>query len=259
MADEVLRTISDGVAEVVLNRPDKLNAVDDALVAGLHAALDDISGSGARAVILRGEGRAFCAGRDLAGADPMNEDGEALLTDVYNPLVELVADLPVPTFAAVHGATLGTGFGLAFACDVVIAGESTKVGSPFANIGAVLDGGAHHVLVRRLGAHRALELIYTGRLMGGAEAAELGLVNRCVPDEELLDTVRSMAATVAAGPTLAFAASKRIVRMIEDEQLGYRQVLGAEAIAQGQASRTEDYAEGMTAFVEKRRPTFRGA
>ena len=164
----------------------------------------------------------------------------------------------VPTFAAVQGACLGTGLGLALACDVVYVADDAKIGSPFAQIGAVLDSGAHLAFTTRIGAHRTLELVYSGRLLSGVEAAAWGLVNASYPVEELLPTTRSLAARVANGPTQAFLQSKRLVRTLVDDGLPLADVLDAEAEAQRQASRTEDYVEGFTAFLEKRRPTFHG-
>lgn len=250
--------IADHVAELVLDRPDKMNALDDAMVDAFHRALDEAEAGEARALLLRAEGRGFCAGRDLGDAKPGDEDAEVILADSFNPLLLRLARFPAPTFAAVHGAALGVGLGLALACDVVYAADNAKVGSPFARIGAVLDSGAHHHFVRRLGSHRALELVYTGRLLSGSEAAGWGLVNAAVPAESLVETVRQMAAAVAAGPTAAFRLSKEIVRRMDAEGLDLEGVMGAEAVAQGAASRTQDYVEGIGAFQEKRTPAFTG-
>src|SRR5262249_19136397 len=192
------------------------------------------------------EGRGFSAGRDLTGVDPATDDAERVLAEVFNPLIRRVREFAAPTFAAVQGACLGVGLGLALACDVVTVAEEPRLGSPFARIGAVLDSGGHALFVERLGSHRALELIYTGRLLSGAEAEAWGLVNRCVPNDQLLETVRAMALSVAQGPTLAFQTSKRLVQRILDEHLTLEEVLGAEAAAQGAASRTDDYREGFS-------------
>ncbi len=200
----VLLSIDGGVAELVLNRPDKLNAMNLAMVHDFVEALRDAEAGGARAVLVRGEGRAFSSGRDLADADPVHEDGEAILRDVFNPLIERMADCPIPTISAVHGACLGTGLGLALACDVVYAADDARIGSPFARIGAVLDSGAHAAFVSRVGSHRALELIYTGRLLSGREAAAWGLVNRSVAGTDLVRRTRELASAIAAGPTAAF-------------------------------------------------------
>jgi len=251
--------IEAGLAELVLDRPAKLNAMNAAMVAQLQEALAVVEGSGARALLLHAEGRAFSAGRDLAEADPLHEDGEAVLRDVFNPLMLRLAGLACPTFAAVQGACLGTGLGRALACDVVYAADDARIGSPFARIGAVLDSGAHTALVRRIGPHRALELVYTGHLLSGREAAEMGLINRSVPAEELLERSREVARAAAAGPTAALLESKRLVARLGAEPLGLAEVLRLEAEAQGRASRTHDYREGISAFQEKRPPEFLGS
>lgn len=251
--------ISGEVGEIVLNRPEKLNALDEEMTTLLADRLGQAEAAGVRALIIRGEGRGFCAGRDLAGADPLNEDATAIIETSFNPLVKRIADFPAPTFAAVQGACLGAGFGVALACDVVYVADDAKVGSPFAKLGAVMDSGGHAFLVDRLGSHRALELIYTGRLISGREAAAWGLVNRSVGRTSLVALVREVAAAVATGPTKAFLASKGIVRRIEEEHLSLSDVLTAEAVAQGEASRSKDYREGFTAFQEKRQPSFLGA
>jgi enoyl-CoA hydratase/carnithine racemase len=251
-------TIHDSLAEIALNRPDKLNALNEAMTRELAGCLDRAAGSSVRALLLRGEGNAFSAGRDLADADPGNEDAEAILENIFNPVIRRIADFPAPTFAAVHGACLGVGLGLALACDVVYVADDARVGSPFARIGAVLDSGGHAFFVERLGPQRALELIYTGRLITGAEAAALGLVNQSLPREKLLEHARAVAAQVARGPTAAFMESKRLVRRINEEGLGLSDVLRAEARAQGVAGRTEDYKEGIGAFQQKRQPAFKG-
>jgi 2-(1,2-epoxy-1,2-dihydrophenyl)acetyl-CoA isomerase len=251
-------SIQNDVAEIVLNRPDKMNALNGAMVAELGSALDRAERAQVRAMLLRGEGPGFSAGRDLAEANPGNEDAEAIIQSQFNPLIRRVADFPAPTFAAVHGPCLGVGLGLALACDVVYVSEDLKIGSPFGRIGAVLDSGGHSFFVERLGAHRALELIYTGRLLSGPEAAAWGLVNACVPKAELVEKVRTLAAAVAKGPTSAFMESKRIVKMIGEEGLGLVDVLNLEAKAQGAAGRTEDYREGINAFQQKRAPKFSG-
>jgi enoyl-CoA hydratase/carnithine racemase len=254
----VLLSIDGGVAEVVLNRPDKMNAMNLAMVHDLAEALDKAEAGGARALLVRGEGRAFCSGRDLADADPLHEDGETILRDIFNPLLERMATVSVPTIAAVQGACLGTGLGLALACDIVYAADDARIGSPFARIGAVLDSGAHAAFVSRVGPHRALELVYTGRLLSGREAEQWGLINRSVAGADLLRRTREMAASIARGPTAAFLESKRLVRSILDVHPSYREMLDAEAAAQGRASRTRDYKDGISAFQEKRKPSFTG-
>jgi 2-(1,2-epoxy-1,2-dihydrophenyl)acetyl-CoA isomerase len=251
-------TISDSLAEIDLNRPDKLNAINEAMAKELVAAFERVEGAAVRALLLRGEGAGFCAGRDLADADPGKEDAEAILEGMVNPIIKRIAAFPMPTFAAVHGACLGVGLGMALACDVVYCADDAKIGSPFARIGAVLDSGGHSFFAARLGSHRALELIYTGRLLSGVEAAQWGLVNQSLPKEKLVEHARSVAAQVAKGPTAAFAQSKRLMRRIDEEALGLFAVLRCEAQAQGAAGKTADYREGIGAFQQKRAPRFVG-
>lgn len=250
--------LDDGCAQIVLNRPAQLNAMTPQMVAEMMAGLAEARSGGARVLLVRAEGRGFSAGRDLGESQPGEEDGGEVLRDLFNPMVRAVADLPFPTVAAVQGACLGTGLGLALACDVVIAADNAKFGSPFANIGCVLDSGGHRAFVQRLGPARALDLIYSGRFLSGVEAAAAGLVSRSVPLDDLTSTALDYARTLAAGPALAFAESKRLVRTISESATTLDQVLDLEAEAQSRSSHTKDYVEGFTAFLEKRRPAFTG-
>jgi 2-(1,2-epoxy-1,2-dihydrophenyl)acetyl-CoA isomerase len=249
--------VSNSIAEIVLNRPDKLNAMGELMVGDIHSHLETAEAAGVRALIFRGEGRAFSAGRDLEGVDASKDDAEKVL-GMFNRLMTRIANFPAPTFAAVQGACLGAGLGVALACDVVYVADDAKLGSPFARIGAVLDSGGHGYFAQRLGSHRALELIYTGELISGKEAAAMGLVNRSFDPAELLAKVRALASAVANGPTAAFLESKRIVRRIENEGLGLGEVMALEVRAQLAASKTADYREGFAAFQQKRPPKFTG-
>ncbi|MGH9003950.1 MAG: enoyl-CoA hydratase/isomerase family protein [Acidimicrobiia bacterium] len=257
MSDAILLERDGGVAELVLNRPERRNALDMAAVADLSGVLDELEKDPPRALLLRGEGKGFCAGRDLSGAEPLTEDAQAIL-DEMNPTIARLAGLQSPTVAAVQGAALGFGLGLALACDLLVVGESAKIGSPFAAIGAVLDSGSHHFLCSRIGPTRTLELVYTGRFLSGAEAVEWGIANAVYPDDLLLGQTRELAATIAGGPTSTILASKRIVGQVAAGGVSLDEVLAAEAAAQGAAAQTHDYAEGITAFQEKRKPTFTG-
>lgn len=254
---ETIRVVREGgLVEVVLNRPDKLNSINRKMVGELRGALEEAVEAPARALLLRGEGRAFSAGRDLTEADPENEDAAEILRNLFAPLLTQIYEFRAPTIAAVQGACMGAGLGLAFACDLVIAADDAQISSPFGRLGAVLDSGGHFHFARLLGRHLALELIYTGRRLSGREAAEHGLVNRSVAPAELEGTARKLAQEIAAGPTAAFRISKRV--LLEALSRSYVDVLEAEAFAQGEASRTGDYQEGMRAFKEKRAPTFKG-
>jgi enoyl-CoA hydratase/carnithine racemase len=251
-------TIDDGLAELVLNRPQQLNAMTAAMAAEIGAAVDEAVREDARVLLVTAAGRGFSAGRDIADAKPGTEDGEQVLADVFNPMVEKVAALPFPTVAAVQGACMGTGLGLALACDVVLVTKNARIGSPFGKIGAVLDSGGHKAFVDRLGTAVAFDLIYSGRFLTGEEAVAAGLVSRALAVDELADAARDYARAIARGPRLAFAESKRLVRSISDAGLSLKQSLDAEAAAQGRASRTKDYVEGFNAFLERREPRFVG-
>lgn len=253
---EVTFTLEQRVATLTLNRPAALNAMTDGMVEEILAAVEQARD--AAVLLVRAEGRGFSAGRDLGGAKPGEEDGGEVLTSTFNPMVRAVADLPIPTIAAVQGACLGTGLGLALACDVVLVADNAKIGSPFGKIGAVLDSGGHKAFVDRLGPAVAMDLIYSGRFLSGTEAAAAGLVSRAVPADHLDEEARAYAATLATGPTLAFAESKALVRELSDTGLSLEQTLDKEAGAQSRSSRTADYVEGFTAFLERRTPTFRG-
>ena len=251
-------TIRDDVAYVVLNAPDKLNALDEAALAELEAAYETAEAAGVRALVLRGEGRAFCAGRDISGVDPRDDDVMGFLGDRVTPLLQRMSVFPAPTFAAAHGACLGVGLGLLIATDVVYVADTAKIGSPFANLGATLDSGGHALFVDRLGAHRTLDLIYSGRLMSGAEAVAAGLFSQVFPADEVTDATLTAAVRAAQGATQAFLASKELVRALRDDRLGLWQSVAAENRAQAALCDTADYREGFAAFQQKRKPAFTG-
>ncbi|NNU28347.1 enoyl-CoA hydratase/isomerase family protein [Isoptericola sediminis] len=251
-------SIADDVAEVVLDAPTRLNALGPDDVRELSAAYTQAAEAGVRALVLRGEGRAFCAGRDISGVDPREDDVLGYLEGLIQPLLEQMSAFPAPTFAAAHGACLGVGLGLLVASDVVYVADTAKIGSPFANLGATLDSGGHALFHERLGAHRTLDLVYTGRLMSGSEAVAAGLFSRAMPADEVLDTTRAAAATAARGATQAFLASKALVRDLRDRRVGLWESMSAENRAQAALCDTDDYREGFAAFQEKRTPVFTG-
>ncbi|MET0979104.1 MAG: enoyl-CoA hydratase/isomerase family protein, partial [Paeniglutamicibacter terrestris] len=176
--------ITAGVAEIVLNAPEKMNALNEAALDELAAAYDEaaegVETGQVRALLLRGEGRGFCAGRDISGVVPADDDVMGYLGGKVQPLLAKMSSFPAPTFAAVQGACLGVGLGLAIATDVVYVAQNAKIGSPFANLGATLDSGGHWLFTERLGTHRTLDLIYTAELISGADAVASGLFSRAM-------------------------------------------------------------------------------
>ncbi|ALV46507.1 crotonase [Arthrobacter alpinus] len=255
-------SIADGVAEIVLNAPHKLNALNEDGLRELSAVYDEAGAAAAagsvRALFLRGEGRAFCAGRDIAGVDGANDDARGYLEGLLTPLLQKMAAFPAPTFAAAQGACLGVGLGLLIATDVVYVAENAKFGSPFGNLGATLDSGGHWLFTEMLGTHRTLDLVYSSELMSGADAVAAGLFSRALPAEGLLDFTRAAAAKAATGPTQAFLASKTLVAAIRRDRLGLWDAVALENEAQVALSATADYAEGFAAFTAKRKPGFTG-
>lgn len=250
--------IRDDVAEITLNAPEKLNSLNESDAAELSAAYERAESAGVRALVLRGEGRAFCAGRDIAGVNPADDDVLGYLDGLISPLMKRMSAFPAPTFAAAHGACLGVGLGLLIATDVVYVASSAKIGSPFANLGATLDSGGHAFFVERLGAHRTLDLIYSGRLMSGQEAVRAGMFSAEFSGDEVLEATRAAAAHAATGATQAFLASKTLVANIRDQRLGLWESMSEENRAQAALCDTADYAEGFAAFGEKRTPHFTG-
>ncbi|WP_460796077.1 enoyl-CoA hydratase/isomerase family protein [Microbacterium sp. GXF0217] len=251
-------TVDDGVAEVVLNAPEKRNALDPDALLALDDAYDRAEDAGVRALVLRGEGPGFCAGRDISGVDPRDDDVIGYLGGLVTPLLQRMAAFPAPTFAAAHGACLGVGLGLLIATDVVYVADTAKIGSPFAALGATLDSGGHALFLDRLGPHKTLDLIYTGRLMTGSEAVESGLFSQVLPAGDLEQATKEAAVRTASGATAAFLASKRLIARIRDERLSLWQSIALENMTQAELCDTADYREGFAAFQQKRKPDFTG-
>lgn len=248
----------DGLAEVVLNNPKALNSLTEADLQEISDVYTEAAERGARSLLLRGEGRGFCAGRNIRGLDPRDDDATDYLANKVTPVLKQMSTFPAPTFAAVHGACLGVGLGLAIATDIVYVAEDATVGSPFANLGATLDSGGHSLFVERLGAHRTMDLIVTGDMMTGAEAVAAGLFSRALPAEELVEFTRDKARRAATGATRAFLTSRELVQDIRDNRRGLWESVADENVAQGQLCSSDDYLEGFAAFNEKRKPVFTG-
>lgn len=254
--DSLLSAVADGVMTLTLNRPDALNALDAglrrALLTGINAARRDPE---VRAVVITGAGRGFCSGADLRGGST-ERDFRTVLTNEYNPLIEAIRGLPKPVITAVNGVAAGAGMSLALTADIVVAAAEARFVPAFGRIGLVPDSGLARVLVRGVGRHRAFEILTGERQLGADDAQAIGLVAAVVPGDRLAETVAALARRLADGPTRGIGLTKRLLNAAEDATL--TETLAAEAALQELAGRTEDHAEGVAAFAEKRDPSFRG-
>jgi 2-(1,2-epoxy-1,2-dihydrophenyl)acetyl-CoA isomerase len=259
--DTVNLQIEDGVARVVLNRPDALNAWTRELGEDLLSALDHAEQDPqVRAIVLTGSGRAFSSGADLKQGGEFDEHGKpdvvTRLRAVYNPLIYKVRTIPKPVVGAINGPAVGIGCSLALACDLIVAAESAYFLMAFVNIGLGLDGGASMTLPARVGHARAFEIAYLGERIAAAQALEWGLVNRVVPDPEFEGTVAELAARLAAGPPGSFANIKRTIN--DRAYAGFEELLDLEAVLQQGRAQSADFMEGVTSFMQKRPPVFTG-
>jgi 2-(1,2-epoxy-1,2-dihydrophenyl)acetyl-CoA isomerase len=253
---------NEGIATITLNRPESLNAFDflmgEEVLQALQACRRDDS---VRVVILGGEGRAFSAGGDVKAMAGYLKDGEPVrffqrLIPLLHPVLVEMTRLPKPIVGRVQGFASGYGMSLVLGCDLVVAGESTRFNMAYALVGLAPDGGSSYFLPRFAGIKRALEIFFTGDFMDAQEAQRLGIVNRVAPDAELEQATLDLARKLAKGPPLAMAEAKKLVygslgetleRQLEDER---------EAIQRSAA--TQDFSEGVSAFLEKRKANFQG-
>ncbi|MBT2187655.1 enoyl-CoA hydratase-related protein [Sphingobium nicotianae] len=257
MSEVILQSaLDEGVLTLTLDRQTRLNALSTDLLAGLLTALDEGVAAGARAVLITGAGRAFCSGADLAGDGGVTADLGDTLTAYYHPLFDRIAALDIPVVSAVNGPAVGAGVALALAADIVVMARSAYLQLGFVNIGLVPDAGATWLIAKSAGRAKALEMALLGEQMTAQQAQDAGLVARVVDDSFLLPDALAIARKLAAGPTIAIGLIRKQVAAALNQTLA--ETMEQEAGNQTRAGRTADFLEGVTAFVQKRPPIFRG-
>jgi 2-(1,2-epoxy-1,2-dihydrophenyl)acetyl-CoA isomerase len=257
---DILFETADGVATITLNRPDVLNSFRRSMAAELREAVERVGeDESLRAVVLTGAGRGFCAGQDLAEAAPKDgvmPDLGDIVRDSYNPVIRAIRRLEKPVVCAVNGVAAGAGANLAFACDIVFASAASSFVQSFARIGVIPDSGGTFMLPRLVGLHRATIMTMLAEKMTPEQARDWGLVYMITEPEVLLETAQGTARQLATQPTHGLGLIKRgfnkSLGVDLDAQLDYEEEL------QREAGRTADYAEGVRAFLEKRKPVFVG-
>lgn len=257
-----LETREMAIAIITLNRPAALNALTVTMGHEFRSAMAEASEDGARAIILTGAGRAFCAGGDLREMREMAaKDGrpQAFFDEPLNLIhgcIRLIRETPVPVIAAVNGMATGGGCNLALACDLVLAAESAQFNQAFVKVGLTPDCGGTFILPRLVGWKRATELLMTGEMIDARRAEALGMINAVVPDQALMPEALKLASRLANAPTAALASIKRLLDASAAND--YNAQLDLEHKAQIQSGQTKDFMEGVAAFIEKRPPKFTG-
>ena len=249
---------ADGLATLTLRQPDKLNAVSRKMIAEIKLAWEDIAADGSvRAVLLTGEGRGFCAGADLSDPDRANDaDSGSALEKFFNPVIRTMRSIPKPIVAAVNGVAAGVGMSFALASDIAIAGKSASFLQAFARIGLLPDGGSTWFLPRLVGEQRARALTMLAPQIKAEQAREWGLIWDVVEDAELMPKATELARRLADGPTLSLARIKEALNRADDNDLSAQ--LDLERDFQRELGRSEDFREGVQAFLAKRKANFKG-
>lgn len=258
--DTVLFTVSNGVGVITLNRPEKLNSFTEDLHVALRSCLQTCADNrDIRAVLIKGAGRAFCAGQDLnerKDLDLANLDLGEKIDDFYNPLILSMRNMHKPIVAAVHGVAAGAGASLALACDIIVASQEAQFIQAFCKIALVPDSGATWFLTRSVGECRAKYLALTGEPVGADDAYKMGMISKVVPEGEAISTAMGLAEHLAKGPTATYTLIKDAIQKATDNTL--QEQLTLERDFQRLAGKTSDYKEGVTAFQKKRPAEFTG-
>lgn len=254
----VLTDIKEAVAHITLNRPDKLNAFNREMALELQAALDQCKHTKeVRCVYLTGAGRAFSAGQDIAeAAGPKGVDIRKILTEHFNPIIKRIRKLEKPVLAAVNGVAAGAGANIALCCDVVVAARSASFIQAFSKIGLIPDSGGTYFLPRLIGWQKASALMMLGEPISADDAERMGMIYKVLPDENFAEESMAIARTLSQMPTKSLAYTKQALN--QSFVGAYQDQLQDEEILQMRAGATQDYQEGMRAFLEKRKPVFKG-
>lgn len=257
MMSAVLFEIKDNIAFITLNRPDKLNAFNREMALLLQRRLDDCRENTVRCVLLTGEGKAFSAGQDLAEVTDREGPGmQRILSEHYNPIVTRIRKLDKPVVAAINGVAAGAGANIGLCCDVVVASETASFIQAFSKIGLIPDSGGTYTLPRLIGWQKASALMMLGEKISAIEAEKMGMVYKVFPDEAFAENARKLAAVLSEMPTRGLALTKQALNM--SFTTNFEEQLHDEDILQQRAAQTADYREGVQAFLEKRKPLFKG-
>ncbi len=255
---EILRSDSNGVCTLTLNRPNVFNSFNQTMAFQLHAALDACAvDDNVFVVVIKGEGKAFCAGQDLAEViDPEGPEMKNIVGEHYNPIILKIRNLEKPVIAAVNGVAAGAGANIALSCDITIAKKSAAFIQAFSKIGLIPDSGGTFFLPRLIGLQKAMALMFTGEKVGAEQAEKLNMIYKAVDDETFEEEVLKFAETLAVMPTRGLGLTKKAVNLglfnnLEDQ-------LAVEGVLQTEAGETEDFREGVNAFLEKRAAVFKG-
>lgn len=255
---ELVVTIENGVCEIKLNRPEVFNSFNQKMAFALQSALDDCaSNDKVRAILISGEGKAFCAGQDLAEATGPNGPAlQSIVKDHYNPIILKIREIEKPVIAAVNGVAAGAGANIALACDIVFAKESASFIQAFSKIGLIPDSGGTFFLPRIVGMQKAMALMMTGDKVSAKEAEDMGMIYKTISDEIFEEEVNKFVVKLAKMPTKGLGLTKKAINASFSNDL--KGQLDLEEVLQTEAGQTHDFNEGVTAFMEKRKPNFLG-
>jgi 2-(1,2-epoxy-1,2-dihydrophenyl)acetyl-CoA isomerase len=254
----IITSIENGVGRIKLNRPEKFNSFNRDMALQMQAALDQFAGDSLmRCICIEAEGKAFCAGQDLAEAIAPDGPGiQKIVDEHYNPIIIKIREAQKPVVAVVQGVAAGAGANIALACDIVVAGESASFIQAFSKIGLIPDSGGTYFLPRLIGWQRATALMMLGDKVNGIDAAQMGMIYKCFDDAALKSEADKIVIQLANMPTKGIALTKMLLN--QSASMNLKEQLKLEEVYQAQAGQTYDHKEGVNAFLEKRAPIFKG-